>query len=202
MMEQVAHLRFILHLPGLSEDGDFLFKDLPGSGKRIDVLCRSLAACFDWGPSTLDKSNLELVALIGEASCLRIKNPDTDVPRGEVWWGCAIKDALNGNPPPFITTENLSLEEVVEKILTNDKSRLWVLDEAGSSFDQREPPDMDAQNSFIIGDHRGFNSEALTVFADHSIYRLSLGSTSYLTSQCVAAVISMYEEMIHDVASR
>lgn len=202
MMEQVAHLRFILHLPGLSEDGDFLFQDLPGSGKRIDVLCRSLAACFDWGPSTLDKSNLELVTLIGEASCLRIKNPELDAPRGEVWWACAIKDALNGNPPLFITTENLSLEEVIEEILTNDKSRLWLLDEAGSSFDQRKAPDVDAQNSFIIGDHRGFSPEALTVFVDHSIYRLSLGSTSYLTSQCVAAVISMYEEMIHDVASR
>ncbi|MHA2384929.1 MAG: hypothetical protein ACXAEE_01820 [Candidatus Thorarchaeota archaeon] len=202
MMEQVAHLRFILHFPGLSEDGGFLFKDLPGSGKRIDVLCRSLAACFDWGPSTLDKSNLEIVALIGEASCLRFKNPNVDMPRGEVWWAYAIKDALNGNPPPFISTENLSLEEVVKAILANDNSRLWVLDEAGSTFDHGKAPDMDAQNSFIIGDHRGFNTEALKVFDDHSIYRLSLGNTSYLTSQCVAAIIAIYEEMVRDVASR
>jgi tRNA pseudouridine-54 N-methylase len=197
MMEQVAHLRFILHLPGLPEDGDFLFKDLPGSGKRIDVLCRSLAACFDWGPATLDKSNLELVALIGEASCLRIKNPDIDVPRGEVWWARAIKEALSGNPPSFIAVENLSLEGVVEEVLATGES-LWVLDEAGSSFDQGNVLSMDAQNSFIIGDHRGFNSEALKVFDDHSIYRIALGRTSYLTSHCVATIISMYEEMVHD----
>ncbi|MHA2300101.1 MAG: hypothetical protein ACXACD_04015 [Candidatus Thorarchaeota archaeon] len=174
MMEQVIHLRFILYFPELSENGDFHFKDLPGSGKRIDVLCRSLAACFDWGPSTLDRSGLEINALIGKTSCLRIKNPVEDVSRGEVWWAHAIRDALNGNPPRFIAVENLSLEGVVEEVLARGDG-LWVLDEAGSSFGQGDGPSMDAQNSFIIGGYRGFDSEALTVFDDHSIYRLSLG---------------------------
>jgi len=199
MMEQITHLRFILYLPELSEDGDFHFKDLPGSGKRIDVLCRSLAACFDWGPSTLDRFNLEIIALVGKTSCLRIRNPDTDMPRSEVWWARAIKDALCGNPPPFIAIENLDLENVIQEILAAGRSNLWVLHEAGSAFNQHSLIDMNAQNSFIIGGYRGFDSEALTVFDDHSIYRLSLGNTSYLTSHCVAAIISMYEEMIHDV---
>ena len=202
MMEKVAHLSFILHLPGLSEDGKFHFKDLPGSGRRIDVLCRSLAACFDWGPSTLDKSELEIIALVGENSCLRVKNPDNDTAKGEVWWAHAIKDALSGNPPPFISIENASLTDAIAEFLAIDGVYLWVLEETGTTINQGNILDMNAQNIFIIGDHRGFDSEALKAFDDHSIYRLSLGSTSYLTSHCVAAIIAMYEEMVNDVASR
>ncbi|MFW9966502.1 MAG: hypothetical protein ACFFEA_05055 [Candidatus Thorarchaeota archaeon] len=200
MMEQVVHLRFVLYFPEISDTGNFLLKDLPGSGKRIDVLCRSLAACFDWGPSILNKSILEIIALIGRTSCLRIGSPSNKMPRGEVWWARVIKDALSGKYHPFVSVENRSLEEVAEAILSNDKARLWVLDEAGLSINQINLPDMNAQNSFIIGDHRGFDAEALKVFNDHSIYRLSLGATSYLTSHCIAAIISMYEEMVHDVA--
>jgi tRNA (pseudouridine54-N1)-methyltransferase len=199
MMEKVMYLKFILYLPELSEAGDFHLKDLPGSGKRIDVLCRSLAACFDWGPSTLDKTILEIIALVGRTSCLHIRNPDTVLPRGETWWASAIKDALNGKPPPFIAVKNLDLEGVVAELLASGKDCLWVLDEDGSTLTKENLADGDAQNSFIIGGYRGFDSEALKVFDDHSIYRLSLGTTSYLSSHCVAAIISMYEEMIHDV---
>ena len=185
-------------MPELSEANDFHLKDLPGSGKRIDVLCRSLAACFDWGPSTLDKSSLEITALDGEASCLRIRDPGTDMPRGEVWWARAVKDALNGEPPQFIDVENQTLENLFKEILANGGERLWVLDEAGTSILEKKDSISNAQNSFIIGGYRGFDSEALKAFNDHSIYRLSLGTTSYLTSHCIAAIISMYEEMIHD----
>lgn len=201
-MEQVVPLRFILYFPELSDKGNFLLKDLPGSGKRIDVLCRSLAACFDWGPSILDRSNLEIIVLIGRTSCLRIGNPSKKMPMGEVWWARVIKDALSGRYHPFVSVGNRSLEEVTEAILSNEKGHLWVLDEAGLSINKRNLPDMNAQNSFIIGDYRGFDSAALKVFNDHSIYRLSLGPTSYLTSHCIAAIISMYEEMVHDVADR
>ncbi|MFW9803679.1 MAG: hypothetical protein ACFFFC_13550 [Candidatus Thorarchaeota archaeon] len=199
MMEQVTHLRFILYIPEIFEAGNFHLKDLPGSGKRIDVLCRALAACFDWGPASLDKSSLEIIALDDKTSCLRIKNPNAEMPRGEVWWADAVKDALNGNPPPFIGVENKTLKDVIMEILAGREDNLWVLDEGGESLAQEKKPLFNAQNSFIIGGYRGFDSEALKAFEDHSIYRLSLGTTSYLASHCIAAIISMYEEMIHDV---
>ncbi|MHA2067738.1 MAG: hypothetical protein ACXABY_25530 [Candidatus Thorarchaeota archaeon] len=198
MMEQVAHLTFILYLPEVSGAGKFHFKDLPGSGKRIDVLCRSLAACFDWAPSTIDPTNLEVIALVGSSTGLRIRNPGKDKPRGEISWASALKDALSGDPPKFIAIDNLSLKDIVEEIQTDSDTHLWVLDETGASVGQETLVDFNAQNIFIIGDYKGFDGEALKVFDDHSIYRLSLGSTSYLTSHCVAAIISMYEEMIND----
>lgn len=198
MVERKSHLTFILSLPELSEDGDFYLKDLPGSGKRIDILCRSLAACFDWGPSTLDKSSLEIIALVGENSCLRFNSPNTSKAKGEVWWAKAIRDGLRGNPPQFISVENLDLEGVIQETLSNERNSLWVLDEAGMPISNGNLSS-DAQNSFIIGGHRGFDSETLKVFDDHSIYRLSLGTTSYLASHCIATLIAMYEEMIHDV---
>ncbi|MFW9887335.1 MAG: hypothetical protein ACFFER_04090 [Candidatus Thorarchaeota archaeon] len=199
MMEQVTHLTFILYIPELSEARNVHLKDLPGSGKRIDVLCRSLAACFDWGPSTFDKSTLEIIALDDKGSCLRIRNPNTDMPRGEVWWASAVKDALTGDPRSFIGIESHTLETLFKEILTNDGERLWVLDETGTALLEEKEAILTAQNSFIIGGYRGFDSEALETFNDHSIYRLSLGTNSYLTSHCIAAIISMYEEMIHDV---
>ena len=152
-----------------------------------------------WGPSTLEKSSLEVIVLDGKTSCLRIRNPDAGMQRSEVWWASAIKDTLNGNPPPFIGVESLTLEDVLKEILANSGERLWVLDETGTSIVHDNKSLLNAQNSFIIGGHRGFDSEALKVFDDHSIYRLSLGTTSYLASHCIAAIISMYEEMIHDV---
>jgi tRNA (pseudouridine54-N1)-methyltransferase len=185
-------------MPEISDKGDFHLKDLPGSGRRIDVLCRTLAACFDWAPTNREAFYIEAICLIGKSKCLRFRDPGTDIPRGEVSWAVVIKDTLQGNPPKFVSVGNLNLREIIEDIRLNKDANLWVLEETGIYVGQGDKMDFNAQNIFLIGDYRGFDEEALKVFDDHSIYRLSLGSTSYLTSHCVAAIVSMYEEMIHD----
>jgi tRNA pseudouridine-54 N-methylase len=71
-------------LPQAPPEGDFLLKDLPGSGKRIDILCRDLAACFDWAPVSWSKSQLEIIAVIGNKKTLTFREPKEQIPRGEV----------------------------------------------------------------------------------------------------------------------
>ena len=197
MAYQHGHLRFILHLPNISKSGKFTLKDLPGSGNRIDVLCRSLAACFEWGPIKWPSMNLEMVALLEDSTSLRFVYPGKNMPIGEVAWASVIQAALRGNPPDFVKVERLSLEDAVISELGQDDTAVWALEETGILLAQGKQIDPSAQNIFIIGNHRGFDPEALKVFEDYSIYRLSLSRISYLTSHCVVAILSHLEEMIN-----
>ncbi|MFW9845243.1 MAG: hypothetical protein ACFFD6_00730 [Candidatus Thorarchaeota archaeon] len=197
MAGECGLLRFILHLPTISKSGKFVLKDLPGSGQRIDVLCRSLAACFDWGPTIWPRMNLEIVALIEDDTSLRFVNPGQNLPRGEVAWASVIQASLTGSAPDYVGVERLSLKDIVIRELGRENSALWALEETGTPLLETNRIDPSAQNSFIIGNHRGFDSDTLKIFDDHSIYRLSLGRISYLTSHCVVGLLSHLEEMIH-----
>jgi len=167
-MDGKGILRFILILPSVSEKGQFKLRDLPGSGGRVDILCRSLAACFDWGPATWPKSMLELVAVIANKVTLRVQDPGKLLPRGEAQWAETIRRVLN----------------------------VWVLEETGKPFGEIKTMNPDGENTFIVGDHRGFDSQTQLTLDDHSIYRISVGKRSYLSSHCIAAIISKFERMV------
>ena len=188
-------LRFIQILPQVSPKGDFLLKDLPGSGKRIDILCRDLAACFDWGPISWQKSHLELVVVIGNAKTLTFRNPQTQQPSGEVGWASVIRESLRGNLPGYVTLADETLEDVMEKLLQSNDSLVWVLDEEGVALSDIEFQPT-TQNSFMLGDNRGFDSQSMSVISKHDIKRVSLGKKSYLSSHCLAAIISEFERMV------
>ncbi|MHA1576080.1 MAG: hypothetical protein ACTSU3_01845, partial [Candidatus Thorarchaeota archaeon] len=91
-------------------------KDLPGSGKRIDVLCRVLSACFEWGSSKWDKHLLELFAVIGDSIILRIQDPGQKTPTGERAWAQILKDSLKGNPPEYVQVYDGNLESVIRNL--------------------------------------------------------------------------------------
>lgn len=141
--------------------------------------------------------NLEIAALIEDDTSLRFVHPGQNLPRGEVAWASVIQASLTGSEPDYVGVERLSLEDIVIRELRRENSALWALEETGTPLLETNSIDPSAQNSFIIGNHRGFDSDTLKVFDDHSIYRLSLGRISYLTSHCVVGLLSHLEEMIH-----
>jgi len=196
MAQPTGLLRFIQILPQSSTDGKFLLRDLPGSGKRIDILCRCLAACFDWGPSTWQKSQLELTALIGNEVVLTFHHPGGDYVKGEPQWGSIIRDALKGNLSDGVSIKHSSLPDFIAEMLESAGSRLWVLEEDGIPISSGIGKDQASQSSFIVGDHRGFDSGTQRVIDNCNIPSVSLGATSYLSSHCIAAVISEFERMI------
>ena len=189
-------IRFLQLLPQVSPEGNFLLKDLPGSGKRIDVLCRDLAACFEWAPMTWLKSRLEMIAIIGDSKILKFNNPDDQIRNGEVGWATVIRNSLRGEPPGFITVSNGTLEDVIQELNRPPASALWILDEEGS--DLSKVPDMylAPQNSFMLGDHRGFDAQTMDIISKYKIPKISLGRKSYLSSHCLAAIISEFERTV------
>lgn len=194
MAHSTALLRFIQVLPNVPISGEFSFKDLPGSGNRIDVLCRVLSSCFDWAPNVWSKDQIEVKAILSDTITLTFHNP-SNIPIGETEWAQVIKDSLHGNSPAFVQSEYRCLDDVVEELSRVDSSRVWVLDEQGRKLDDENEFHRFAQNSFMLGDHRGFDSNSLQVIAKHKVGSLSLGITSYLGSHCVAAIISRLERM-------
>lgn len=194
-MKKPSLLRFIQVLPRLSPYGEFSLKDLPGSGRRVDVLCRTLSACFDWGPTTWNKDNLELAAVINDEIALVFKNPPSDEIRGEKSWAKAIRSALKGNPPPFVERREVDLASFVQKAISSPNTETLALDEEGAVTDSVWALKPQEVTNIIVGDQKGYDEKAKRTLAKHSIYRISLGEISYLGSHCVAAMIALFERM-------
>jgi len=192
-MPNSAMLRFIQILPNASKSGDFILKDLPGSGKRIDVLCRVLSACFAWGPSKWDKNRIELLAVIGDSVILRIQNPEQKTPTGERAWAQILKNSLKGNPPEYVQVHEGNLESIIIDLNKPPKSTLWILHEEGEDLKLQEISISETDNSFMLGDHRGFNSQTEELTSKYALRKVSLGKTSYLSSHCAAHIISEFE---------
>ncbi|MHA2377051.1 MAG: hypothetical protein ACXAB9_12860 [Candidatus Thorarchaeota archaeon] len=193
MPDSTNLLRFIQIMPDMSTSGKFILRDLPGSGNRVDILCRSLQACFEWGPVFWQKSKLELLAVIADELVLRFSNPSLQQQMGEVWWASTIQESLKGRPPPFVVCHTASLSEVLEEIVNHSSSNIWALDEGGIKISDWAPYSSASQNSFMLGDHHGFDSNIQKVMKHLGIDCISLGVTSYLGSHCVATIISKLE---------
>ncbi len=195
-MSTSTMLRFIQILPGASKKGDFLLQDLPGSGRRIDLLCRELAACFEWGPRLWPKDQIELVAVFEDMKILRFRNPQNAMPRGERAWAEVIKKSLQNVPPDFVTVSDGNLESIIESYSNPPNSRVWVLYESGTPIDTCKFSPSEAQNSFMLGDHRGFDSKTEKLMSKYNLGKVSLGNISYLSSHCVVSIISEFERMV------
>lgn len=193
---RLTMLRFIQLLPAVPPTGDFPLRDLPGIGKRVDVLCRDLAACFDWGPTDWPHSQLEFSALISDQVLLTFQTPSEKMPIGERGWAIVVQNALQGNPPDYVRVTQDSLESMIRNLNRPSKSQVWVLHEEGRHFKDCKMQVSGTQNSFMLGDYRGFDSHAEELVSKHALPRISLGKTSYLSSHCVASVISKFERMV------
>ncbi len=195
-MSSSTMLRFIQILPGAPQKGDFLLQDLPGSGKRIDVLCRDLAACFDWGPVQWPKEQLELIAVLEDSKVLRFRVPTTPLPKGERAWAEIIKKTLKNDPPDFVQISDGNLESIIEIYHDPPQSEIWVLYENDRPIEEYEFNISKVQNSFMLGDHRGFDAKTEKLISKYNLRRVSLGNISYLSSHCVVSIISEFERMV------
>jgi tRNA pseudouridine-54 N-methylase len=186
-------LRFIGIYSTIQVDAEFNMKDLTGAGRRIDVLCRSLEACFDWAADRPITASVEYVAVLEKEIVLRFTNPGDATGKGETWWAGHIRDALRDNPPPFVRVARTTLEQFLEDIREESSQEMFVLEEKGRLLKARTLEQSPSQYSFILGDHRGFSERTRGVFQSFNIPSISLGPKSYLGSHCVAAVISELE---------
>jgi tRNA pseudouridine-54 N-methylase len=103
---------------------------------------------------------------------------------------------MKGHLSDNVIIKHTSLQEFIADLLASAGSQLWVLEEDGKSISSGIGNDLASQNSFIVGDHKGFDSWTQRVIDNCNIPSVSLGAASYLSSHCIAAVISEFERMI------
>jgi tRNA pseudouridine-54 N-methylase len=136
-----------------------------------------------------------LTAVIGNEIILTFRHLGKDQAKGEPQWGSIIRDALKGHLSDNVIVKHSSLHDFITELLASAGSQLWVLEEGGMSISRGIGNDGASQSSFIVGDHRGFDSGTQRVIDNCNIPSVSLGAASYLSSHCIAAVISEFERM-------
>ncbi|TFG12078.1 hypothetical protein EU537_10330 [Candidatus Thorarchaeota archaeon] len=194
MASSTASFSFIHVFPRIPAKPKFHLKDLPGSGKRIDILCRGLAACFDWAPELISRTNIEYYAVLSDKITMKFTYSPECIGKGETWWASVIQRVLSGVNVDFCGKMDWNLETTM-KSTTQDNFDLYVLDEKGTPIDTVLQHSNLSQNSFMVGDHRGFELDTRELLRDMNVQQVSLGETSYLGSHCIAQVISNYERI-------
>jgi tRNA (pseudouridine54-N1)-methyltransferase len=196
-MSNAVFLRFLLDFPHMPTNGDFLLRDLPGSGNRVDVLCRCLSACFGWASSTISSNEIEFRAVLSDELTLRFHRPEKAEDMGETDWARDIREGLKGTPPEYISIGDLDFEQNLQQLVNDLPTGVWLLHENSENSIKTWNPA--SQNSFILGDHKGFDSHSLKRVRECGIPDLSIGPLPYLGSHCIATVIAEAERRKNSV---
>jgi len=128
----------------------FLLKDLPGSGRRIDVLCRCVNSAFCLSHDIRRDVVLHLcfagktIKFVGKE--LKHLTPD------ERGIAILIRKALEGNPTPGIYISEKSFRDT---LLESGKEIIY-LDEKGEDISHLK---LKKDMCFVLAGHLGFNKE-------------------------------------------
>ena len=178
-------------------DGNFNLNDLPGSGGRIDILCRCVN-CALFLSHDLRRDVIIYLVLLGEPDIpkivkfegenVRYLNPD------ERSSGSLIKKALERSAIPrwrestrgvWIRLGGLS--DLLEEVLTEDK-RLFYLQEDGSDIRGEFKENVSNNTVFVLGDHTGMTPEEEIVIRDLDVKTINIGPISLHADHCIILV--------------
>jgi len=178
-------------------DGNFNLNDLPGSGGRIDILCRCVN-CALFLSHDLRRDVIIYLVLLGEPDIpkivkfegenVRYLNPD------ERSSGSLIKKALEKSAIPrwrestrgvWIRLGGLS--DLLEEVLTEDK-RLFYLQEDGSDIRGEFKENVSNNTVFVLGDHTGMTPEEEIVIRDLDVKTINIGPISLHADHCIILV--------------
>ncbi len=182
---------FILYSRKGVTSSNFSLEDLPSSGGRMDLVCRCVTSAM-WVSQKLREDTRIFVVLNGlpKPPVTILFSPEmervTVDERSVAIW---VKKALNKvgaegwhSLDNGIRVARKSFEEVLKGI--KGRSPVYVLEESGKNIDKVR---MEENPIFILGDNVGLptNEEKLALKYGEKI---SLGSTSYLSSSCISVV--------------
>jgi tRNA (pseudouridine54-N1)-methyltransferase len=178
-------------------DGNFNINDLPGSGGRMDILCRCVNSAL-FLSHDLRRDVIIYLVLLGEPDTpgivkfegenVKYLNPD------ERSSGSLIKKALEKNAiprwresTPGVWIRQGGFADLLQEVLTDEK-RLFYLQEDGSDirdeFKENEPVDA----VFVLGDHTGMMAEEETVIQDLDAKTINVGPISLHADHCIILV--------------
>ncbi len=172
-------------------DSNFNIEDLPSSGSRMDIVCRSIIAAL-WVSYTIRKDSEIYIVLNGSPEppktllfrAEELKKVSNDERSVGIWIKKvlatpATKELKQIKDGIYLSTD--SFQSLLKKL----KGRpVYVFHEQGKPV-QQEKLEKDAV--FIFGDHKGI-PEKEEKFAMRTSQRISMGPESYLTSSVISVV--------------
>jgi len=178
---------------------DFTLNDLAGSSGRLDVLLRCVTQSFYLSNNFRRDVEMFLVLLGGDdpprtlrfsGSELRYLNPD------ERSTGALVRNALiqcrgkDEDTPatPGITALRWDLDTTLRSMPGG--SLVWLHEEGSPINCGNMPP----EPTFILSDDREFSDEDIKVIRSFEPLKISLGKTSYLSSQCITLAHWMMDQ--------
>ena len=174
---------FILYARKAVTSNDFSLNDLPGSGGRMDLVARCICNAL-WISHDLRRDSCIHVVACGApnpprvisfyGSLLRAVSPDE---RSIASW---IKKAPKGKNPG-IRVRRLSFQQLISE-LASDGKFFYIIHEKGRDISELY---LKEDAVFIVGDHLGLPLKEENFVTRFPHEKLSLGSTSYLASQCI-----------------
>lgn len=169
---------------------NFSLNDLPGSGGRMDLVCRCINSAL-WLSHKLRTDTRIFVVLNGppsppvtvvfEGSNLKRVSPDE---RNIASW---IRKSLRGlkkewrNVQDGIKVAKKSFQEIMREVEGN----FYILHEKGRFLREVE---IKRNPVFILGDHIGLPQKEERFALRFGAEKISLGKLSYLASQCITIV--------------
>jgi tRNA (pseudouridine54-N1)-methyltransferase len=180
--------QFILYASKAVTSPDFTLDDLPGSGGRMDLVARCICNAL-WISHDLRRDTCIHIVACGTPNPpvvisffgdrLRGVSPDE---RNIAAW---IKKALAlKRKNPGISIRKLSFQQLIEK-LASGRNAFYILTEKGIDIGSVK---LKANPVVILGDHEGLPKEADEFVERFEHEKISLGSVSYLASQCISVV--------------
>jgi len=177
---------------------DFLLKDLPGSGGRMDILCRCLSSALLVSHGI--RSDVEVILCLsgppGPPKCIRVLGDKVKyLSPDERSTAILIRKALAAyregeeiESTPGIYVSDASFGSIIEK----NKDRLVLLDEEGEDYDEVPMDDP----CFVLGDHLGFDEEE-EVHLKGVAHRMRVSPRILHASHCIVLIHNKLDWMRH-----
>jgi len=174
----------------------FNLKDLPSSGKRIDVVARCVISAL-WLSYRLRQDARIFIVLNGAPEPPKtvlfhpeIKRVSPDERSIALWIKKALERHEGRRDKEWVTLSNgikisgMSFQDVIKLLLEEGCENFYVLHERGRDVDRVE---IGKNPVFILGDHQGLPKNDVN-FALRYGERISLGRESYLASACISVI--------------
>jgi tRNA (pseudouridine54-N1)-methyltransferase len=181
--------QFILYARKAVTGPDFSLDDLPGSGGRMDLVARCIANAL-WISHALRRDSCIHVVASGSPHPPvvisfygdRLSGVSPDERNIAAWIKIALASKRRN---PGIRVRKISFQQLIEELAAEEGSLFYILHEKGRAISDME---LEPDAVFILGDHLGLprNEEKFVERFEHE--KLSLGTTSYLASQCITVL--------------
>lgn len=180
-------------------DSNFNLNDLPGTGGRMDILCRCVNSSL-FLSHDLRRDVVIYLVLLGEperskivkfeGERVRYLNPD------ERSSGSLIKKALEKSAGSYWKQSTLGvwirtggLEDILRELMDGaENKKLFYLSEDGIDIREIDKKSLLDDVVFILGDHLGITPEEESVIKDAGSKKINIGPVSLHADHCIILV--------------